>query len=264
MSRSAGGHAVLATTSDEREAKRPRKESQDTDAQPDVNVSEDRIKEWLRSNGAVFDNITIGRGEHGERGTFASEDIPVSGLICRIPAKLMMTDARAAATTVGKLVQKQGASNSSALYVWLVAQRFCAGRGAEDIEGEPWDGMQPEGGWQPYIDVLPRTYEDPMWWSEEEKQSLLAGTPLMVTLQTRDSILRHDYDKLFPSLCESHADLFPADVFHWKNFLWAVCVHVCMFVCMYAFMDVCILCVCVCVCVCLSFACVCVRMYACM
>jgi hypothetical protein len=146
------------------------------------------FREWLAKNGASMENIEIA-GEGDDRGAFASAEIPPGGLLIRVPGGLIMTDERAAATTVGRLITSKGGTRMNALQGWLVAQKFASGAGCTAIlENDGGDGnddgvVDPVGGWQPYIDILPNAYDNPLWWDEEERARLFAGTTMLNFVQ---------------------------------------------------------------------------------
>ena len=132
-------------------------------------------------------------GQDSLRCTFLRECVDTDGIIARIPAALMMPSCRAKSTTVGRKLEERARelglepSNHSYLAAWLMYQRSL------HLDNEPptsspsdnstkvyyaEDTDQPIGGWGPYICVLPRVYDDPLWWSAEVCFGVLYGDRL--------------------------------------------------------------------------------------
>ena len=153
--------------------------------------------EWLLKNKCEkveqleFKEIMV--GQDSLRCTFLRECVDTDGIIARIPAALMMPSCRAKSTTVGRKLEERARelglepSNHSYLAAWLMYQRSL------HLDNEPptsspsdnstkvyyaEDTDQPIGGWGPYICVLPRVYDDPLWWSAEVCFGVLYGDRL--------------------------------------------------------------------------------------
>lgn len=177
-----GSEAMSSAPSSARAVKKQRCEATERDEK----IA--KFQEWLAKNGASMENIEIA-GEGDGRGAFASAEIPPGGLLIRVPGGLIMTDERAAATTVGHLITSKGGTRMHALQGWLVAQKFASGAGCgailekEKDVGDGNDCGDPVGGWQPYIDILPDAYDNPLWWDEEERARLFAGTTMLNFVQ---------------------------------------------------------------------------------
>lgn len=177
-----------------------------------------RLRDWLAKNDACTDSIEI-CGQGDDRGVFAAMDIPPEGLLIRVPGKLIMTDDRAAATPLGRLVAEKGGAKLNSLQAWLIAQKFACGAGCAEDKG---GAEEPEGGWDPYIEVLPETYDMPLWWDEEERARLLGGTAMLSIAKGREESLREDFERFFAPLRDENPPFpFPTNVFTYDNLLWA-------------------------------------------
>jgi hypothetical protein len=164
------------------------------------------FRSWLISNRCEFlDRIEFNETESDGvrfRGTFANTDIKIDSIITRIPASLMMPSGRARRTKIGVRLEARAVelglkpSNHTFLSAWLMYQRFLHIRdeslhsALKDSKLDEDSSEEPNGGWGPYIRVLPREYSDPTWWTSE----VLADVhfPFLICFFLRQSMRAHN------------------------------------------------------------------------
>ncbi|KAI4663929.1 uncharacterized protein J4E88_010779 [Alternaria novae-zelandiae] len=160
-------------------------------ADEDFKVATDRFLAWFKAGGGVFrdDLLEIQDLRHKDagRGIIAKQDIPQDTTLFTIPRDLII------GVETSELPSK----------LPEVFDAFVGGEG--DDEKEPLDSWTSlilvmmyehlQGGasrWKPYLDVLPRTFDTPIFWSEAELKEL-EGTCLSVDKigkQQSDDMLR--------------------------------------------------------------------------
>ncbi|KAI4606901.1 hypothetical protein J4E83_009812 [Alternaria metachromatica] len=160
-------------------------------ADEDFKVATDRFLAWFKAGGGVFrdDLLEIQDLRHKDagRGIIAKKDIPQDTTLFTIPRDLIISVETS--ELPGKLPE--------------VFDAFVGGEG--DDEKEPLDSwtslilvmmyehLQGDASrWKPYLDVLPRMFDTPIFWSEAELKEL-EGTCLSVDKvgkQQSDDMLR--------------------------------------------------------------------------
>ncbi|KAK9823277.1 hypothetical protein WJX72_001533 [[Myrmecia] bisecta] len=129
------------------------------------------LMEWAKSQGVECARLLLG-GLDG-REMVAVEDLPAGSCFLRIPQHLLLRAELALQDPVyGKALTALAAEAGPSL-----DERFlmCLLMIIERCKGE-------SSLWGPFLAVLPRTYEDPFWWADEELQ-LLKGTRVGNTVE---------------------------------------------------------------------------------
>jgi histone-lysine N-methyltransferase SETD3 len=75
---------------------------------------------------------------------------------------------------------------------------------------------------QPWLSVLPTTFETPLSWTEDE-MAALNGSTVTSVVRRRKEAMRSDYDSLFGALFADFPALFPREQYTFEAFSWALC-----------------------------------------
>ena len=144
----------------------------------------------------------------------ATRDLPPGTVIGRLPTQRVLTSRDARRSPVGQLLarwERQGATGALParwyLYVFIASE---AAKGAQSA-------------WAPYLQTAPATFDDPLWFDDDERR-LLEGSNLALVLAQDEADLRRLYDACFPAVYESFADadaVAPRDTVTWDGIRWA-------------------------------------------
>eukprot|EP00939_MAST-03C_sp_MAST-3C-sp1_P000037 g37.t1 len=153
------------------------------------------FEEWLRDGGALFPNLNIaeeqeGSGSHlankvGGRCVYASSPVAEDEAVLTLPDRFLITPAMGADTPLGKIAKEIGMNDLNGnlfLALYILQDRHCA-----------------ESFHAPYYDALPSTYQMasfPAFWSEAERETLLAGSPLRNEILEQKRGNERDYRRL--------------------------------------------------------------------
>ena len=145
-------------------------------------IFSDEYIQWVESNGVCHSKLRPGLSKIG-RTVFATTDIECSEVYASIPLHMVLTCAAAEASPTGQAalsLNKAGEPitipSRVVLYLFMISQR-----------------ANQRGYWGPYLRSLPRSYDDPLWWSDEEL-AMLKGTNLEATVPHILAMLRASYD----------------------------------------------------------------------
>ncbi|KAI8854943.1 hypothetical protein BC829DRAFT_105535 [Chytridium lagenaria] len=191
------------------------------------NVEREKLKllfQWATENGASVDNFDIVEkdDEMPQRGAVALKDIHAGEEIGYLPESLILSEGVARASKVGgcvhsymldhpeDVVQRLGDSDPYApglvvLAAFIAYERYHNGKTSF---------------WWPYLNVLPETYDLPIEWSQEEVESLLAGTNIYFIVRERKKLLRNAVALIQTALEEKGIK----DEINYSHILWAYCV----------------------------------------
>ncbi|KXS21403.1 SET domain-containing protein [Gonapodya prolifera JEL478] len=174
---------------------------------------------WLRSHGTTrLENVAwkTEDGSNERPSCFAAQSIPPHSPIMSIPSSLVLTEFDAAMSPPGRAVMAFLESREHVndplpvpsrrrilILPFLVYERFVRPPG----ESRFWH----------YLDLLPPKYEDPLWWTEEERKRELSGTNVLAYAESREELLKKDWE-VARRVC---SDAFGKDGLTWHNFLWA-------------------------------------------
>ncbi|KAI9101939.1 hypothetical protein DFS34DRAFT_437262 [Phlyctochytrium arcticum] len=185
--------------------------------------SSDLLLEWATENGADVKNLLIVESEdqdelHRTRTVFAKVCIPANENIALIPPQLVMSEETAEASIVGQVLKKHFAQHPESLKTLSQDNRDPYAPGLVILSAFiVHEKFENEGSfWSPYLNVLPKSYDLPIWWSDDELK-LLSGTNLLHTVSERRKVLERGFS-LLQDVC---ANLFPSGSLTWTNFLWA-------------------------------------------
>jgi hypothetical protein len=198
---------LIASSSEKRDKEETGKmessKRQRTDAKGD-------FERWLHENGVDCSRIRFDDGDCGaaltnDRLAIAKQDTPPGTAFLSIPRKIVITEAIARDSAVGKAAVRffAGIEPQTVLFLFIIDSRF-----------------RKEAFWGPYCRYLPSVYDDPLWFSTDTLR-VLQGTNLGSALPGYRKSLREKYDRLFPALSLQQPHLFPAEWFTWEHFLWA-------------------------------------------
>ncbi|KAJ3338458.1 hypothetical protein HDU93_009474 [Gonapodya sp. JEL0774] len=153
---------------------------------------------WLRRSGCIgLENIDWSETLNSDgvliRSCIAARSISPQSEIASIPSSLVLTEHRAAISPPGRAVVLFLESNEHLnnpislqsrrrilLLPWLVYERFVRPAG----ESPFWA----------YLNILPLEFQDPLWWTVEERIRELNGTNVFAYAESRDVLLRNDWE----------------------------------------------------------------------
>uniref|UniRef100_A0A6B2L374 N-lysine methyltransferase n=1 Tax=Arcella intermedia TaxID=1963864 RepID=A0A6B2L374_9EUKA len=78
-----------------------------------------------------------------------------------------------------------------------------------------WEDLNPKSPWRPYLDILPKTLNTPLFWDTKDLE-LLAGTDVEAELGA--DVIRNDYDTNILPLIEENRSIFSKAVDHFPSY----------------------------------------------
>ncbi|KND01240.1 uncharacterized protein SPPG_04331 [Spizellomyces punctatus DAOM BR117] len=182
------------------------------------------LLKWAVEQGADVDNLDF-REEAGDdpfnatRTVYARRAISCNSPIAQIPAHLILSEATARTSHLGARLTKHFVDNPATYSLLSQSNRDPYAPGLILLSAyliyERYEN--PTSFWRPYLEVLPRRYELPIWWEEEEIDRLLGGTGLKHIVRERRKVLETGL-KVLQDVC---GDLFKKHSLTWENMLWA-------------------------------------------
>ncbi len=157
---------------------------------------------WLVNNGAKFPFLEIEKYCEEVRGVYAIQDVSKGEAIMSIPLKCLITVEMGQATAVGWAVRTAGLMFDAPKHVYLMLFLLV-------------DRAKGNSFFQPYYDILPPTLSNmPMFWSDEELESL-RGSHVLQQVEDRRDAIEQDYT----AIC----DVYPlfANIATLEDFAWA-------------------------------------------
>ncbi|XP_016366894.1 N-lysine methyltransferase setd6-like [Sinocyclocheilus rhinocerous] len=174
------------------DAKRPK-----TD---DENCVLDPLKNFLQWCASVkltlSDKVYLSKeGTVAEYGMLAKEDIEEGHVLFSIPREVLLHQA----TTKVKKVLEEGKKSLESASGWVPL-----------LLGLLYEYTCPQSHWKPYLSLWPdfRTLDQPMFWSEEEREKLLKGTGIPEAVETDLKKLQDEYNNIVLPFMKSHPDLW--------------------------------------------------------
>uniref|UniRef100_A0A672QWQ0 SET domain containing 6, protein lysine methyltransferase n=1 Tax=Sinocyclocheilus grahami TaxID=75366 RepID=A0A672QWQ0_SINGR len=133
-------------------------------------------------------------GTAAEYGMLAKEDIEEGHVLFSIPREVLLHHG----TTKVKKVLEEG------------TRTFSASGWVPLLLGLLYEYTCPQSHWKPYLSLWPdfRTLDQPMFWSEEERDKLLKGTGIPEAVKTDLKKLQDEYNNIVLPFMKSHPDLW--------------------------------------------------------
>eukprot|EP00030_Apusomonadida_sp_AF-17_P002777 a341666_15.p1 GENE.a341666_15~~a341666_15.p1 ORF type:complete len:459 (-),score=216.82 a341666_15:25-1371(-) len=161
--------------------------------------------QWIKLK-SIAPLVSIGFDEM--RGFFlrAAEDIPKETEIASVSMSKIMSWRSAERTDVGAVMKAMPKSfdAATALVIHLLAESHAGARSE----------------WAPYLALLPREFEIPLFWTHDELAELQAS-PLVASNEAELADVKASYERVIKPLMLQRPDLFPADAFSKRAYLWA-------------------------------------------
>ncbi|KAK7000066.1 histone-lysine N-methyltransferase setd3 [Biomphalaria glabrata] len=165
---------------------------------------------WLNDNGVDTSALEITQFPQYGYGLKATRDLKESEKLLQIPRKLMMTVDSAKQSPLGALIKEDKILQvmpNVTLALHLLNEK-----------------LNPQSFWKPYIDILPSSYLNPLYWSSEDLQ-LLNGSPVKgdAINQYRNIARQYAYFyRLLQKQPDSMTQLYVKQCFTFDNYRWAV------------------------------------------
>ena len=163
------------------------------------------FSEWLEKNGAVVDGVEITEVNEssGELGLRATKELKVGDVTLTIPRKLMMSLDTAKNSEIGRLIEKDlmlQKMNNVALSLHLLLEK-----------------TSPASFWEPYINVLPQSYNTVLYFSPDDFQEL-KGSPAY-----EDALKQYKYvARQYAYFSTKFQNTMIKDYFTFEEYRWAV------------------------------------------
>eukprot|EP01048_Picozoa_sp_COSAG05_P023751 COSAG05_NODE_5276_length_1217_cov_1.228086_1_plen_194_part_01 len=122
-----------------------------------------------------------------------------------VPFSLMMTLNTAQAGPLARVISEKQMSPTIILALHLLNEKLNA-----------------SSFFQPWISLLPHSFETPLFWADEEVK-LLEGSTIISVVRRRKSAMQSDYDSLFGELLTEYPTVFTKDDYSFEAFQWALC-----------------------------------------
>lgn len=147
--------------------------------------------DWLRKNGAEFPFLEIKHYNERFRGIVATNNIYREKQILKVPNKCIMTTLKAYESEIGLEVKKSGWEPHSS-HTWLALMLL-----QEKLKSNSF--------WKPFIDILPRNYNDfPQFYTAEELDQLKSSFVLDM-IKARNISLEIEFKQMelaIPEFCK--------------------------------------------------------------
>lgn len=167
------------------------------------------LMSWAQENGASCDGFTVANFGTEGYGLQATRDIKAEELFLWIPRKMLMTVESAQNSVLGSLYSQDRilqAMGNVTLAIHLLCER-----------------ASPASPWLPYIRSLPQEYDTPLFYQQDEVQTLLGTQAVQDVLsQYKNTARQYAY---FYKLIQTHpaASKLPLkDSFTFDDYRWAV------------------------------------------
>eukprot|EP00439_Symbiodinium_sp_Y106_P057382 s3182_g8.t1 len=166
---------------------------------------------WCQEQSCDMSRVRIEQSSSGlGLGLRAAEDIKAGEIALSVPVDALFTVAAAAETEIGQAVLSSAARRN---------RRVSAQALMYIVMLDGWHN--PASKWHSYLRLIPATHNDPLWWTDSERQERLEGTQLFHEASRHMAQLRDVYDSLFPALSQELPNVFPAQRYTFQAFLWA-------------------------------------------
>ena len=161
----------------------------------------ERLVAWLRANGARFDKVApVWSGKTGFT-LRATAEVQVGECLIEVPLAVLLGPKAVEASWMRSLLAALPVPEQVQVLLLL-----------EDANATSF--------FRPYLDMLPQTFDTPLFWTREQAMEL-QGTQLL----ERSIMLRHEMPRSFhnlkTSVIDKHPGLFPADKFTYDRYLWS-------------------------------------------
>ncbi|CAJ1405735.1 unnamed protein product [Effrenium voratum] len=165
------------------------------------------LEAWIRRHGRC-EAVAFQVGSRG-RGAFAAESLQGVEELCRLPAKLLITEARAAAGLPWGAQLREAAEEFTGAPGLLVLTSFLL---HEDAKKHAASESACDSFYAPYYRALPKDLNTPMLWPEAWHPNCIRGSHLERLIKAK----RHSLALEF-TLLQSHHE----KPISWEDFLWA-------------------------------------------
>ncbi|XP_036399228.1 N-lysine methyltransferase setd6 isoform X2 [Megalops cyprinoides] len=162
--------------------------------------SDDRLQDFLRWCDTVgltlSDKVYLSRdGTVAEYGMLAREDIEEGEVIFSIPRTALLSQG----TSRVKAVLEEGKDSLESASGWVPL-----------LMALMWEYTSPESHWRPYLSLWPnfKAPDHPMFWSKEERASLLQGTGVPEAVDTDLANIQREYSDIVLPFIRAHSDLW--------------------------------------------------------
>ncbi|CAM2069563.1 SET domain-containing protein-lysine N-methyltransferase [Sulfidibacter corallicola] len=157
-----------------------------------------RMLHWLKEGGCTFPHLAVQHRPGQNRGLFCRADLTEGKHMLMIPRTFMMCGDKANQSSIGREIARSGislASRQSVLAAFMLAE-----------------SARPDSFWKPYLDTLPKSFDEVPVCFDEDRLARLAGSFVLETVQARKRILEQDYAQLSASVSRF---TFSFDAFVW-------------------------------------------------
>jgi len=146
----------------------------------------DQMENWLQEGGSAYEKLKIRFYTPIYRGVHAARNVKAGEKICLIPKKQIITLEMAQESPIGQKMFSHGFRQTllSPKHSFLTTYIL-----QEEEKGE-------DGYFFPFIDILPKTFENfPIFFNEEEKNEL-KGSPFLKQVEEKIDDIKTDYDAI--------------------------------------------------------------------
>eukprot|EP01119_Soliformovum_irregulare_P008765 TRINITY_DN21872_c0_g2_i2.p1 TRINITY_DN21872_c0_g2~~TRINITY_DN21872_c0_g2_i2.p1 ORF type:complete len:331 (+),score=88.52 TRINITY_DN21872_c0_g2_i2:183-1175(+) len=167
-------------------------------------VMDQSLLEWAQEAGFVMKSITVGYFEEG-RGLKATEEIKVDEILIEVPREWIFDQATALESDIGHVIRENDALSDDPLSTLCLFVMY--------------EGQNPKSKWKPYLDILPKEYDMPTEWTNEEIE-LLKGFKIYDDVFKKLEMLEKSYEQV-QVLMKHYPEEFSADIHTYSKFRWA-------------------------------------------
>lgn len=166
-----------------------------------VTVLMDRLVSWLHENGAHFDKVRPTWSRDGGFTLQVIDSVKEGECLIQAPLKVLLGPKAVEASWLRSLLAPLPVPEQ--VQVLLM-----------------WEEANASSFFRPYLDMLPQTFDTPLFWTREQAKEL-EGTQLL----ERSITLRHEmprsYHYLKTTILDKHPGLFPLQDFSYDRYLWS-------------------------------------------
>ncbi|KAI9125711.1 hypothetical protein K1719_003129 [Acacia pycnantha] len=164
---------------------------------------EEYLLEWGKSNG-VRTQLQIAYVKGAGRGAIAEKDLKVGDIALEIPVSIIINEELVRQTDMYRVLEKgEGISSETILLLWSMKEKH-----------------NQDSRFRIYFDSLPEEFNTGLSFGIDALATSV-GTLLFEEITVAKKHLLDQYDQLFPTLSNTFPEIFPPEMYTWKQFLWA-------------------------------------------